>query len=156
MAFIHKAAFQVPRPWSEGEIADLLAQPLCFVLTEAEGFLIGRVVAGEAELLTVAVLPDRQGRGIGLRLVQGFLVEAALRGADSAFLEVAEDNLAARAVYARAGFGQAGFGQAGFGQAGFGQAGSGQAGRRRGYYGAVDALVMIHRMVGFTHPTPNP
>ncbi len=127
MALIHGAAFEVPRPWSEGEIADLLAQPLCFVLTEAEGFLMGRVVAGEAELLTVAVRPAAQGQGAGLRLVQGFLGECAARRADTAFLEVAETNLAARAVYARAGFVQ--------------------TGRRRGYYplptgGAVDALVL--------------
>ena len=131
MAFIHKAAFQVPRPWSEGEIADLLAQPLCFVLTEAEGFLIGRVVAGEAELLTVAVWPVAQGRGVGQRLVQGFLAESAARDADTAFLEVAESNLAARAVYARAGFHQ--------------------TGRRQGYYhlptgGAVDALVLVRKI----------
>ena len=81
-------------------------------------------------MLTVAVRPEGQGQGVGLRLVRGFLGTCAMRGAKSAFLEVAEDNLAARAVYARAGFVA--------------------AGRRRGYYGAVDALVMTHGMVGFT------
>ena len=99
LALIHAQAFTMPRPWSEAEIAGLLDNPLCFVLTEPDGFLLGRVVAGEAELLTVAVCPETQGKGIGRRLVQGFLTEAARRGADSAFLEVAETNLAARVLW---------------------------------------------------------
>lgn len=134
LAQIHGAAFVIPRPWSEVEIAALLESPLVFVLEEPDGFLIGRVVAGEAELLTVAVRPVAQARGTGLRLVRDFLTECAVRGAKSAFLEVAEDNLAARAVYVRAGFVV--------------------EGRRRGYYGAVDALMMTHSMVGSTHSTP--
>ena len=65
MADVHAAAFTTPRPWSEAEIADLLASPLCFALTEPGGFLLGRVVAGEAELLTIAVAPDARRRGLG-------------------------------------------------------------------------------------------
>jgi ribosomal-protein-alanine N-acetyltransferase len=131
LARLHGAAFVTPRPWSEAEIADLLASPLVFVLQEPGGFLMGRVVAGEAELLTVAVDPPFQRRGIGLRLVQAFVAEARRRGADSAFLEVAATNLAAIAVYAHAGFAQ--------------------TGRRRGYYHdprgtAVDALVMLRKI----------
>lgn len=131
LARLHGAAFVMPRPWSGAEIADLLASPLVFVLHEPQGFLMGRVVAGEAELLTVAVDPAAQGRGIGGRLVQGFVAEAERRGADSAFLEVAETNAAAIAVYARAGFVQ--------------------AGRRRGYYHdtagrVIDALVMLRKL----------
>lgn len=94
---------------------------------QAAGFLIGRAAAGEAELLTLAVEPALQGRGIGGRLVAEFLAGAAARGAGRAFLEVAAGNAAARAVYARAGFVE--------------------VGRRRGYYGLSgggrqDALVM--------------
>jgi len=131
LARLHAAAFVMPRPWSEAEIADLLASPLVFVLQEPGGFLMGRVVAGEAELLTVAVDPALQGQGIGGRLVQGFVAEAAQRSADSAFLEVAEGNVAAIAAYRRAGFVQ--------------------TGRRRGYYHdaagrAVDALVMLRQI----------
>jgi ribosomal-protein-alanine N-acetyltransferase len=85
------------------------------------------VAGGEAELLTLAVDPPRQGRGTGGRLVARFLAEAGRRGAARAFLEVAEDNAAARALYARAGFAV--------------------AGRRPGYYRhpdgrRIDALVM--------------
>ena len=132
MARLHGAAFVTPRPWSEAEIADLLASPLCFVLLdEPQGFVMGRVVAGEAELLTIAVEPKAQGRGVGTRLMVRFLEELDWRGAEAVFLEVAETNAAARALYSGAGFAV--------------------TGRRRGYYHgpdgvAVDAIVMGRRM----------
>lgn len=122
MADLHGRAFTVPRPWSAAEFEGVLTSPLCFVVTAEGGFALGRVVAGEAELLTIAVEPDLQGRGIGRRLMARFLEEAAARGAESVFLEVAETNVAARALYATAGFAE--------------------AGRRRGYYDGVDAVVM--------------
>jgi [ribosomal protein S18]-alanine N-acetyltransferase len=122
MARIHAAAFVMPRPWSAAEIADFLTSPLCFVLTEPAGFIMGRVVAGEAELLTIAVDPAAQGQGMGTALMCRFLTEVRARLADRVFLEVAETNLAARALYSRVGFAV--------------------TGRRRGYYNWVDALVM--------------
>lgn len=127
MARLHAACFTIPRPWSEAEIADLLASPQVFALTEAEGFLIGRAVSGEAELLTVAVAPAARRQGTGTRLLAAFLTEARARNAESVFLEVATDNAAARALYAAAGFEP--------------------AGRRREYYRTptgqpIDALVL--------------
>ncbi|AMY67857.1 GNAT family N-acetyltransferase [Frigidibacter mobilis] len=127
LAALHAACFTVPRPWSAAEFAGLLARPDAFLLPAPAGFLLGRALAGEAELLTLAVDPGARRAGTGSRLVAQFLAEAAGRGAEAAFLEVAEDNLAAIALYATAGFAQ--------------------AGRRRGYYrlpggGATDALVM--------------
>jgi ribosomal-protein-alanine N-acetyltransferase len=83
-------------------------------------------VAGEAELLTIAVDPAHRRQGLGRTLVEAFLAEARQRGAETAFLEVAEDNTAARTLYTAAGFTQ--------------------TGRRKGYYrGAgrvVDAILM--------------
>lgn len=133
LAALHAAAFTVPRPWSAAEIAALCADPSVFLLCRGAagdapvGFLMGRVVLDEAELLTIAVHPAAQGRGIGGALVAGFLAQAAAQGARRAFLEVAEDNAAARAIYARAGFVP--------------------AGRRKGYFRApdgrrIDAVVM--------------
>lgn len=127
LATLHAACFTTPRPWSEAEIADLLASRFCFLIEAPAGFLIGREIAGEAELLTVAVDPAVRRQGLGRRLLAGFAAEARARGAETAFLEVAEDNTAARALYAAAGW-----------------RGSG---RRRGYYHspdgqAVDALVL--------------
>ena len=118
LAAIHAAAIATPRPWSADEIADLLASPGAFLLTEPGGFLMGRVIADEAELLTVAVKPEARRRGLGARLVAAFLGEARTRGAATAFLEVAADNHAAHALYASAGFTK--------------------AGRRPGYYTTLD------------------
>lgn len=127
LAELHAACFTTPRPWSAAEFADFLASPLCFLLTEEEGFLLGRVIADEAELLTVAVAPEARRQGTGARLLAAFAQAAKARGAATAFLEVAEPNTAARALYAQAGWAQ--------------------AGRRKGYYHspegvALDAIVM--------------
>ncbi len=135
MVALHATCFTTPRPWSEPEIAALMADPLAFCLTEPAGFLLGRAVAGEAELLTLAVDPAGRRAGVGRRFVAGFLEAAAQRGAESCFLEVAAGNTAARALYADAGFAV--------------------AGKRRGYYrhpsGMVeDALIMVRAM---TEPT---
>ena len=127
MARLHRVSFVTPRSWSEAEIVDLLASPLCFVLEEPLGFLLGRVVAGEAEVLTVAVDPAARRQGVGASLMARFLGEARARGAAVAFLEVAADNDTALRLYASAGFAQ--------------------TGRRRGYYhrpdgSLIDAIVM--------------
>lgn len=127
MAALHRLSFVTPKPWSADEFAGLLADPLVFALTEAEGLLIGRAVAGEAELLTIAVAPQARGRGIGARLMQRFLYQAQLRGAEEAFLEVAAGNAPAISLYRAHGFADAGL--------------------RRGYYRhpdgrAEDALVL--------------
>ena len=111
----------------------LLGSPLCFVVSEPQGFAMGRVVAGEAELLTIAVDPMAQGQGVGTRLMRAFLGELQQRGAECVFLEVADTNAPARALYARVGFGV--------------------TGRRRGYYHAPDSsvvdAVLMARRIGF-------
>lgn len=128
MAALHARVFSVPRPWSEAEFADFLASPLVFARVETSGFLLGRVVAGEAELLTLAVDPNHWGRGIGGRLVAAFIQTAQSQRCESAFLEVAARNERARALYARLGFLQVGC--------------------RRGYYSNAtgpgdDALILV-------------
>jgi len=108
MATLHAACFSTPRPWSADEITGLLTSPLCFLLTEPGGFLIGRVVADEAELLTLAVDPKVRQRGTGGRLVDAFITAVQARGAESAHLEVSAANLPAQSLYARKGFVQKG------------------------------------------------
>ena len=99
LAALHARCFATPRPWTPGEFTEILADPLVFLLVEGDaGFLLGRAVAGEAELPTLAVAPEARRRGLGQRLVSRFLYQARLRGAESAFLEVAADNDAAQAV----------------------------------------------------------
>lgn len=128
LAALHARCFTLPRPWSAAEFAGFLSDPLAFLLVEGDaGFLLGRAVAGEAELLTLAVAPEARRRGLGRKLVARFLYQARLRGAVTAFLEVADTNTGARALYAASGFAE--------------------SGRRKEYYrdgngAAVDAVVM--------------
>lgn len=104
MARLHGAVFTMPRPWTETEIASALADPFGIALSEPQGFLLGRLVAGEAEILTLAVDPAARRRGIGRGLLRRFLDDVRLKGAESVFLEVAASNFAALALYAQAGF----------------------------------------------------
>lgn len=109
LAALHARCFSSPPPWSEAAFAAFLSDPLAFLLVEGDaGFLLGRAVAGEAELLTLAVAPEARRRGLGRKLVVRFLYQARLRSAALAFLEVAEDNAAARALYAGQGFAESG------------------------------------------------
>ena len=127
MAALHAASFTTPRPWSAPEFATLLATPGVFLRGDSRGFVLGRAVAGEAELLTLAVDPALRRKGLGRALLAEFERAARAAGAEAAFLEVAAANAPARALYAAAGWREAGL--------------------RRGYYrlldgGADDALVL--------------
>ena len=128
LAALHRRSFRTPPPWSEADFATFTADPLAFLLVEGDaGFLLGRALAGEAELLTLAVAPESRRLGLGARLVARFLYQARLRGATRAFLEVSAENPAAIALYESAGFTE--------------------AGRRRGYYATpegrrIDAIVL--------------
>ncbi len=123
LAALHATAFTRPRPWSALEFRAVLDGAGAFLLTEGQGFLVGRALAAEAELLTLAVAASARRQGIGARLLTLFEAKAALLGAKAAFLEVASDNVAALALYRGAGWAE--------------------AGRRRGYYApGVDALIL--------------
>lgn len=68
------------------------------------GFVMGQLAADEAEILSIGTAPDWQRAGLGRKLVEG-LARAAKRGeAKRLFLEVAEDNAAALALYRGLGF----------------------------------------------------
>lgn len=129
LAALHARCFQTPPPWSAADFERFAADTLVFLLVEGDaGFLLGRAVAGEAELLTVAVAPEARRRGTGRKLLARFLYQARVRGADRAFLEVSARNNFAIALYESAGFGRAGL--------------------RRNYYLApdgarIDALVLV-------------
>ena len=129
LAQLHAAAFD--HAWSADEIAQLLDGPGGFaLLVENESplaFILCRAVAGEAEILTLAVDPALRRRGLARALVEAAAGAGEMAGADVMFLEVAHDNLPALGLYEAAGFARAGL--------------------RRGYYdrgaaGSADAVVM--------------
>lgn len=125
LATLHAEAFDAA--WDVAAFESLLGQAGVRLTEGPNGFILIRTVADEAEILTLAVRPVARRCGIGAGLVARGASDAATCGATRLFLEVAEDNEAARALYARAGFVE--------------------AGRRPGYYGRadgswVDALIL--------------
>jgi ribosomal-protein-alanine N-acetyltransferase len=110
-AVLHARAF--PRGWSEQEFERLLTDRA--VLAERAmagkrlvGFVLSRLAADQAEILSVAVAPSWRGRGIGRALIDLHLRRLAGRGVKALFLEVDEDNMPACRLYAHAGFGEVG------------------------------------------------
>lgn len=108
LAVLHAKCFEMPRPWSAEEFASLLLAKGVFLLCNGGGFLLGREVAGEAELLTLAIDPVCQRQGYGVSLLENFENEAAKRGAVEAFLEVAQNNEPASALYCANGYRESG------------------------------------------------
>ncbi len=104
LARLHARAMTDQSPWSAPTFEGLLQFPGAILVGGEAGFALGRVVADEAELLTLVVLPEARRRGIGRACLAGFEDMARDRGAVRAFLEVAEGNSAARALYAHAGY----------------------------------------------------
>ena len=71
------------------------------------GFSLFRSLAGEAELLLLAVGPDHRRNGIGRSLLEEFVTRARADGAARVHLEVRDGNPAV-AMYRAAGFDQVG------------------------------------------------
>ncbi len=108
LARLHAAAFPPGAAWSAGTMATLLGMEGVVGLWAPGGFILARRVLDEAEILTLAVDPGRRRQGLGEALVETAAVVTAAAGARVMFLEVAEDNAPAMALYAKAGFAQAG------------------------------------------------
>ncbi len=115
LSAMHRQCFDVE--WEDGAISSMLAMPGTAALMAIErvgndafpcGFVMYRVAADEAEILTLAVLPSRRRRRVGHRLMQS--VEACVRqaGVTRLFLEFASSNEAAANLYANLGFEPAG------------------------------------------------
>jgi ribosomal-protein-alanine N-acetyltransferase len=102
---------------------------------EADGQLVGYAIYGfegdAFHLMNIAVSPEHRRAGVARALMDDFMAEAAAFGAPDAWLEVAVDNDAARALYEAYGF---------------------EVVRvRHKYYqpGGVDALVMRKELAGY-------
>lgn len=59
---------------------------------------------GDADVQTIAVLPEHRGVGLGRLLLEALLGEARARGVGSVFLEVRADNEPALGLYGSLGF----------------------------------------------------
>ncbi len=80
--------------------------------SESSGKIIGYnffwVVSDEVRILNIAVDPDYQGYGCGIRLLQFAIDFGREKGAKSVLLEVRVSNLTAQQLYRRLGFQQIG------------------------------------------------
>ena len=94
--------------WTASQCAGLLPMPGVWLALANDGdapigFALSRAVAGEAELLLLAVRRGAQGRGVGKMLLERFAEQAKQRGATRLHLEVREGNHAL-ILYERAHF----------------------------------------------------
>lgn len=112
-AELHAKSFA--HPWSAAELDGLLtakenlADGAFDGKTKALfGFVLSRLAADEAEILTIAVDPALRKTGIGGKLLAAHLAGLAAKRVKVLFLEVDQNNAAARALYARFGFEQVG------------------------------------------------
>lgn len=103
-----------------------------FVLQRNGAFVMGRSVAGETELLSIATHPDHRRQGLAQALLIAFDEKARSDASTTIFLEVAAQNTSARALYKKHGFAQ--------------------VGQRRNYYqhpdgSRQDALVLSKKLI---------
>ena len=137
-ARLHAQGFA--HPWSAEEFAALLRDGSALAACALDpansrrlrGFVLSRLAADEAEILTIAVDSAERGRGIGRALLAENLRQAANAGARAMFLEVDAENAPALALYRRHGFSE--------------------VGRRPGYYrradGAKAVAIVMRKTLG--------
>ena len=115
IAMLHREDFV--RPWSPEEFAALIEDRHVFGYVARQvgnpkatpvGFVLARLAAGEAEILTVAVQRNHRRHGLGWKLMDAVLRQLHADRAEALFLEVDETNVAAVHLYRRLGFHQVG------------------------------------------------
>jgi len=99
--------------WSRQALTEFMLLPEALALISersgmATGFILGRMVADEAELLDLAVSEEYRRQGEGRALLAEMLRRFAESGVSRVFLEVRESNRGAMGFYERMGFRQSG------------------------------------------------
>jgi len=107
LAVLHGTSFH--RGWSDNEFEQLLEERDTLthrlrVARDIIGFIISRVAADEAEILSVAIDSAWRGKGLSRNLLRIHLGHLAGRGVRTVFLEVEENNVAAVRLYRGSGF----------------------------------------------------
>lgn len=110
---LHAASFA--RGWDQLEVARMLAERN--ILSDGafsgmskgpSGFVMSRMAADEAEILTICIDGAMRGQGIGRMLLERHVQGLRQRGISQLFLEVEQRNDPALALYRRFGFAQVG------------------------------------------------
>jgi [ribosomal protein S18]-alanine N-acetyltransferase len=132
LAELHAEGFE--HPWDEASFSSLLATGARALIAQQSdqpvGMVVFRASLDEAEILTMATRPQSRRSGVAGQLLESAVQDLRSAGVTVLHLEVAVDNLAARALYNRARFVEVGC--------------------RRGYYRRgelrIDALVLTREL----------
>ena len=100
-------------PWSEKSVTSELDNELALWLVAVEdgrvaGYVGSQTVAGETDMMNIAVHPDFRRRGIAEQLVDALIVQLRMQQSRCLTLEVRASNDAAQALYEKLGFSQIG------------------------------------------------
>jgi ribosomal-protein-alanine N-acetyltransferase len=109
LASIHASCFDAP--WDAESFRRLLTRPGMFALvakdaaeTDLQSFILVQLAADESEIISLGTHAAARRLGLAHALLSHATAEAARRGAKTMFLEVAEDNSPAVALYRGCGF----------------------------------------------------
>ena len=100
-----------PSPWSDAVLQRYFAKQAidaCLIDDQCWGFCVYDQVAGEAELLLVAVAAQHRRLGLGTLMINHMLQQLQNCRAERVFLEVRQSNIAAIQLYEGLGFNQVG------------------------------------------------
>ena len=101
-----------PYPWTEQIFRDCLKSRYHCVVYESEqemlGYAVLSVAAGEAHILNICILPERQNQGLGRDLLNYLIELAREHKVETIFLEVRASNEPAKRLYDRMGFNELG------------------------------------------------
>ncbi|MFA5040429.1 MAG: ribosomal protein S18-alanine N-acetyltransferase [Bdellovibrionales bacterium] len=108
LATLHAESFG-PAAWTLDQVSEsLLLKTTLALVAEykgaAYGFIMCQVVEEDAEILTICVSPASRRSGVGQTLLEAAIESLRKRKTRNLFLEVAEDNVAAKGLYEKAGF----------------------------------------------------
>lgn len=106
IADLHRLCFP-HKPWTADDFADLKKSG-CEIIASENGFMVWRVITDEAEIITIGVNPDARKNGIAESMLVIAENEIKKSGAIKIFLEVADNNTAARKLYEKHGYVQIG------------------------------------------------
>jgi ribosomal-protein-alanine N-acetyltransferase len=131
IAALHAASFR--RGWGEDGLRRLLLDRsvVAHRVTVGQlfvGFILSRLAAGEAEILSIALAPNWRGRGYAHPLLDFHIRRLAGLGVRAIFLEVDEHNAPATGLYRNAGFYE--------------------VGRRQRYYDSGATALVLRRDLG--------
>lgn len=117
---LHKKCFP-NKPWSADDFRDLKKSG-CEIIMSQNGFVVYRIAADEAEIITIGVNPEMRRNGIASAMIGIIEKNIKNQGVKKIFLEVASTNEPAQKLYENFGYKTVGL--------------------RPKYYDGVDAILM--------------